>query len=732
MKPLILAILIAVSSVFDGAARSKFDSYSQIRMRVDNVRTASGPRKLPVDATVSAIVTSTDADTTHIDGVTILAHRGNISVVSATMADLERLAESPRVSRISLSRPITPTLVNARPLVGADKSQSGVGLSRAFTGKGTITGLFDVGLDAHHVNFNNQETDKTRIQRIWTFQGTDGTPTAYDTPEQIAAFTTDSLTETHATHVLGCMSGSYNGVGGRMADSSTRTVITGSDVQCPFYGVATDANIAASVGRLYDANILVGVDRIAAYADSIGQPAVINLSLGSLIGPHDGTDPFCQFLDSIGNHAIVCLAAGNNGHQKISIVKTLNQEDPSVRTFLWMTPTYSGSGYISVWSSSPKPFAMQPVIYDQSTGKIVYSYTLDALTDSAVAIATSSLAEDGDITNAVFDKTFSDSYILLSSSLNGDSTRYGVLMAFDMKLNPGTNADGNLVPGIIVTADPGVTIQMTNESPNIFSARSLSGWTEGSPALSISDLACGHKVISVGAYTSRAVTTYLDGSTFDYGTWGLADNEICYFSSYGTLLDGRQLPLVCAPGARITSSVSRYWVAADSIGDDELCAQFEHDGEPNYYADKQGTSMSCPIVAGAIALWLEADPTLTVADVQKLISETSATADRDTSSNPIQWGSGGIDVYAGLLKICQSLGVTDIRADKTPLDVVQTPEGLIITNPTQSRYAIAVCDTSGRLVHQAQTGAESYTVSLAPGIYIANINNSKHIKFSVK
>ena len=737
MKTAVIAIFATLTAL-SANGQSKFDMYSRVRMKMTADSKLKSPRL--ADSRVSAIV-SADGSLDGIPGVTVIATRGNISVVSASQSGLQNLAKCQEVRRISLSREVKPLLDSARPSVGADKSQSGIGLSRPYTGKGVVTGLFDIGLDAGHVNFLNQETGECRIQRIWTFLGDDGTCTEYAGADQIAKFTTDTLTESHATHVLGCMAGSFNGAGGIWADTSTGKINTGSDVKCPFYGIATDADIAAAVGKLYDANILAGVDKVASYAKSEGKPAVINLSLGSLIGPHDGTDEFGEFLDNIGEDAIVCLAAGNDGHNHVSVVKELTDDDNAARTFLWMTPTYNGSGYVSIWSSDAKPFDLQMVVYNMSTDEIAYSYSIDKLTADAVCIANSSIAEEGYITDVMFDKAYQDSYIYVATGYNVPKSRYGALMYFDMTLNTGTNSDGNLVPAIIVTAEPGTTIQMTNESPNVFSARNRKGWSEGDSSLSISDLACGNNVIAVGAYTTRTATMYLDGKTYDYASWGLVDNEICYFSSYGTLLDGRQLPDISGPGSRITSSVSRYWVEADSVGDGDLCARFNTPGtdRPNYWADKQGTSMSCPIVAGGIALWLEADPTLKVTDIKKLLRETSNNDGISTCSNPAQWGSSGrFDVYAGLRKIAESAGVGDIRVDTMPLTIIQTGSTLtfISTDGAGKGIGASIYDMSGRLVRRASTMGDSLTIDMtdaaSPGVYVALTTSGQRIKFSIK
>ena len=61
-------------------------------------------------------------------------------------------------------------------------------------------------------------------------------------------------------------------------------------------------------------DIISGIQYIFARADQLGRPAVVNLSLGTLFGPHDGTESEEQAIDSIsGPGHIVVIAAGNDG-----------------------------------------------------------------------------------------------------------------------------------------------------------------------------------------------------------------------------------------------------------------------------------------------------------------------------------------------------------------------------------------------------------------------------------
>lgn len=122
--------------------------------------------------------------------------------------------------------------------------------------------------------------------------------------------------------------------------------------------------------------------------------------------------------------------------------------------------------------------------------------------------------------------------------------------------------------------------------------------------------------IAVGAVAewSLPVTSVLNRSEGVYLT---------EFSSRGPTLDGRTKPDIVAPGHTI------------------LAAQ---NGSVLGYQAKSGTSMATPFVAGALALALEQDPTLTQADAAALLGATAI--DRGPAGKDNDWGHGVIDVFA--------------------------------------------------------------------------------------
>lgn len=128
------------------------------------------------------------------------------------------------------------------------------------------------------------------------------------------------------------------------------------------------------------------------------------------------------------------------------------------------------------------------------------------------------------------------------------------------------------------------------------------------------------------------------GATDDKGTTSLSDDVVTGFSAYGTTLDGVAKPDLVAPGRNIIS------VAADSYS--QMYMQHPTNVVSDFYFKMSGTSMSAPIVSGAIALLLQDEPNLTPDQVKYRLKATANKSWNGYSSTKA--GAGYLDVYAAL------------------------------------------------------------------------------------
>ncbi|MDP2364028.1 MAG: S8/S53 family peptidase, partial [Ignavibacteria bacterium] len=172
--------------------------------------------------------------------------------------------------------------------------------------------------------------------------------------------------------------------------------------------------------------------------------------------------------------------------------------------------------------------------------------------------------------------------------------------------------------------------------PNITFASPDPEYTIGQPASADNGFA-------VGAYVSRDIWIASNGESYWYGA-SFVLNGIAPYSSRGPRVNGGvQKPNITAPGSAIISlrdtdvytTTGAYWIDNDgTLGS----------GSANYYV-MTGTSMACPIAAGAAALLLDKEPTATPQLIYDAIQNGASTSGTGTVPNNT-WGYGKLDVLA--------------------------------------------------------------------------------------
>lgn len=148
--------------------------------------------------------------------------------------------------------------------------------------------------------------------------------------------------------------------------------------------------------------------------------------------------------------------------------------------------------------------------------------------------------------------------------------------------------------------------------------------------------------------------------------------------------------------------------------------------------------MASPHVAGSIALWLEADPTLTIDDVKDIVAQT-AVKDRDVlNADPVQAGAGKFSAYEGLKEVIRrgTTGIGSIAADKPHMLV--TAVGSKTFNVFMGGAAdidITVYDMAGKKVLQDKAHGDETTVDmtrLEAGMYVLNVNGEASQKIVIQ
>lgn len=757
-KYLILAAMLPIAVGI--AAQSKMDLGSRARLRGTQsgyavatagqsrtLRKAAGSTSTPLHGFVTLAPGYDRASLEGVSGLKVTGGRGDIVLVEATAGALAGLDTVSAVVSVSIERPLAPKLDKARAASHIDEIHSGLDLPQAYSGAGVVAGIVDGGFDPNHINFRKAD-GTSRISRFTYYRPTQSGTYVEEKygADYIPNIDTEDDETFHGTHTLGIMAGSYKG---NVNAAVRANAFTGKveEMPNPYYGVAYGADLAVSCGALSDYYIAMGIESILDYAYGQKKPAVINLSLGSNVGPHDGTSTICRYMDAESDYdrVIFCVSAGNEGDMPIALHKRFTADDLSVGSFL--NPAVQMTDYQNVhygqtyfYSDTEEPFEVQAVVVNRARGVVAMRMPLAAGAGVQKYWVSSSdfQADESDIVSAQFARYFIG-YVGLAAEYDEVSGRYyAVLDCMTWDNTSGSNVSGNYILGFVVKGTEGRRVDIFNDGIyNNLSGYGIEGYSDGMTDGSISDVATGHSAVVVGCYNSREDWASLDKKIYHFPT-PFPEGRISSFSSYGTLIDGRNKPDVCAPGNTVISSSNKYYLDKYSLGDAELQASVEADGRMYSWHQSMGTSMSAPLVAGSIALWLEACPELTYKEVLEIIRET-AVVDDDViaAENPVQWGAGKFNAYEGLKKALSMASVTDVATgeDKQPTVAATGDRSFEVSLASARDIRVAVYDLTGRVVGSASAASDSVSVDLSDipaGVYLFNVNGLYTSRILVK
>ncbi|MDD5224788.1 MAG: S8 family serine peptidase, partial [bacterium] len=240
-----------------------------------------------------------------LNGGKIRKVTSNLIAAQMDLEAIARLAESDSVVFITPVRPLTTQLDVAVPLIGADRVHKGLDTGgTSYLGENVIAGLVDTGIDLSHPDFHHPD-GSTRILWLWDQTQDNGPrPHGFDygkecdsilinqnrCGEEDGLYIDETPTYGHGTHIAG--------------------IFAGSD---PVYtGMAPKAMIIAVKAKMDELSLLDGVDYLLGKAAALNLPAVINISLGTNEGAHDGSSPMeIELAERQGPGRIFVVSAGN-------------------------------------------------------------------------------------------------------------------------------------------------------------------------------------------------------------------------------------------------------------------------------------------------------------------------------------------------------------------------------------------------------------------------------------
>jgi subtilisin family serine protease len=559
--------------------------------------------------------------TVAVPGLTVAQTIGQIVTGTVAVNAIEQVRQHSNVISLKRATAVQSDLAFSVPEIRADAAQLQAVLPPAthIDGSGVIVGVVDYGCDFLHKNFRHAD-GSTRLLALWDQRGgpTGAAPAGYtygreyttaminhalaqatlppaanDPIYQQVKFPEDPQNRAyqqlgyapaaspinvrgmgeHGTHVLDIAAGNGKGSGAPGVAPASDLIfvhLEGSDV-APLESIGNSRQLLEAVKYIFDK------------ATAAGRPCVVNLSLGTHGGPHDGSTLVEQGFDTLlatPGRAIV-LSAGNSWQRRSHASGQITAGAP--RTLTWEIRPALGAAF------DPTP------------------NELEVWYPGAAALAVTLITPGGQRLGPVaLNQTF---------TLNLGNTVAGLIVHRQQDPNNGMNQIDILLANTLPVGDWQVELTTATPAPVAFHA-----WIErddgGQSQFSVADddrrhtlgsISCGQMTIAVGSYDARH-----------------PDRGLSLFTAEGPTVDGRAKPEISAPGQNIQAA----WSLTHTM-----------------VTGKSGTSMAAPHVTGAVALLLQAagEP-LPIAEIRQAIQEAARRNPPTGEEWHARYGHGRIDV----------------------------------------------------------------------------------------
>ena len=620
----------------------------------------------------------------------VLDSIGRIYILNIPISHLGAMSEDNRVVRIEAHEALRPLMNQVPNSVSADKAWEGEILPQAFTGKGVIAGVIDSDLDFTHPMLLDS-MGNTRVRRFIDFT-TDSLGNkkndVYDSEElmELKHCPVDDDISYHGTHVTSIMAGS--------AVNSKTSHYSGIAPEAEIVFECQESSQSLQLGNKKNttASFLLAFKHIFDYADECNQPCVINASWGVNFSPMDPCVLENEALKELtGPGRIIVAGAGNHGD--VLTVMEKSEEEQEVSTSF---DTYNSPLVLFLMTDYPQTIKLEA--FPELELKIPTD-TLDMLGGEVCRLNMDSLI-------------FVDVFKVMGVSTHNFQNLYGIVIDIDDYIKY-YNRDSS---GSLMWSFGNRVSLVSDHAGLLYAYPYMCNYRNNGQAYLNSQYtllwpAESEDVITVGSYNDRS------GS---YGNVGLRSS----FSSIGPTWDGRIKPDVLAPGNKILAAGNSYYRFVSWWPKDSLHSS---DNSLFYIMQDSGTSMASPVVAGAVALWLQAKPDLSPEDIHNLLARTCKHPIDITYPN-IEYGYGNIDVYAGLLDILGIDGIEELSLHQPKIfRVVLRGKQLSVVDRTTDALVdemlrISIYSTDGVMV-SSSVGNTIDLSHLSSGVYAVQVDS---------
>ncbi len=623
---------------------------------------------------------------------------GDIEIVKIPKRNLRNVALDERVERLEIGRAFRADNAFSSKVIDATPAHEGLLLPQAYTGKGVVVGVQDIGLDLTNPNFYSRDMAEYRIKALWDMLSTDtldsAMPIGNDYKGEAAllelAHSRDGLSECHGSHTLGTIAGSGYGsqYAGIAYDSDICLV---NNITTENKGLLPDIDEA----ELGTALTALGFKYIFDYADSVGKPCVISFSEGSHEGFEEENLLYYEVLSSMVREGrIIVASAGNNSLDASYIHKPVGQERAGSFIIKY-------DSQLNGMAQGTNDFATRFVIYG-SQADTIYIDTASLRSEENV-VKRDTLVVDG--------REYAFQYVAYPSCYDENN----IVVEYDIQ-GPFRIGYDDVAPISIEVLGEEADVEVYSVVGNFITNARNPSLSDGEATHNINSPGAASAVIAVGATAYVTGYTNMEGDSlvYNYGDGGVKAS----FSSVGPTVDYRTKPDVMAPGANVISSTNSFYFEANPNASNwsDLVSSYEYAGRTYYWKADTGTSMSAPLVGGAIALWLEAKPDLTREEIIDVFAETCTHPEPSLSYPNNLYGYGQIDVYKGLLKI---LGIDKIEgiSSSQPQGVhfaVREGRQVVVSFSEELAHGveIKIYSVSGQLLRTTSVMAGTTTVTI--------------------
>ena len=583
---------IALAEVQSGASAAKM---AERRSSVN----AAGDLDVFIEGSVTRVELELAGATvrTALPGIfTAFIPAGSVDAVASLPGVLAIRGSAP----VELENDLGVATTNANTMRGAGPAFTGL------NGQNVLVGDVDSGIDYNHGDFLDA-LGNSRLVSLWdqTVAGVNPAGFGYGNECTTAQLTANTCTQIdaasnggHGSHVMGTAAGD------------------GSQSTSPFLyaGMAPRADICMVKTNFQTTSILDGVNYIFGRATALGKNAVVNLSLGSHFGPHDGNSPFEAGLTALtGPGRVIVKSAGNERSGTNIRHAAINAAGAGTNTTMLISGSaagrvigidgyYESSEVINVQITTPGGTVIGPL----TLGGINAAYPGAATPNGTVYVENGAAITSGGAREV---------YIEIAAT--------------------GTTSNGTWTVRFIPVS-LGATSGRVDMWRFFSSAGFAGNWVIGAAntQMLVSEPGNAHGLITTAAWTSKQNWIACTGTLTTF-TGTPPPGPLASFSSMGPTRDGRQKPDITAPGIAIISTRSFDYTNNCPVSG---ASTLVNDG-PNHIANA-GTSMAAPHTSGAVALLMQKFGAITPA-FAKAYFAANAVVDANTGVVPnFDWGSG--------------------------------------------------------------------------------------------